>query len=137
MKLSRFRPVFQVAAVAALVGAAPGCTDFSTTPQSLGRVTVAVTDQDNAGVPNLIADLLLADRVTVWRSIRTSANGTGEFGQPDGGVKSQQYLVRLILAGTNYSLASGEANDKPVTVVIGQTHPVTFKVVRSGATPPP
>lgn len=112
-----------------------GCTDFSTTPDSLGRVTVSVTDQNNAGVPNLVVDLLMADRSTIWRSLRTSSDGSGEFGKPDGGVISQTYIVRVALAG-QYQLAAGETNDKPVQVVIGQIHPVTFKVVKGAITPP-
>jgi hypothetical protein len=117
-----------VAIVAAVIG---GCTDFSTTPVSLGRVTVAVTDQNNQGVPQLVTDLMLTDRSTIWRSIRTSSNGTGEFGTADGGVIPQQYIVRLTTTGTEYSLAEGETNDKPVTVIVGQIHPVTFKVKKN------
>jgi len=115
------------------IGAAlfAGCTDFSTTPVNLGRVTVTVTDQNNQGVGQLVTDLMLTDRATIWRSIRTSSAGTGEFGTADGGVIPQQYIVRLITAGTEYSLADGETNDKPVTVIVGQIHPVTFKVKKN------
>ena len=123
--LSITRRALLIAGVATLIGA---CTDFSTTPVSLGRVTVTVTDQNNQGVGQLVADLMLTDRATLWRSIRTSSSGTGEFGTADGGVIPQQYIVRLIVAGTEYSLADGETNDKPVTVIVGQIHPVTFKV---------
>ena len=126
-----------LAVAGVLAGASAGCTDFSTTPVSLGRVTVSVTDQNNAGVGLIAVDLMLPDRATIWRSLRTSADGTGEFGQADGGVKSQTYIVRL-LPNTDYLLAEGETNDKPVAVVIGQTHPVTFKVVkRQVGTGPP
>ena len=114
---------------AVLFAAAAGCTDFSTTPASLGRVIVTVKDQNNAPVPQIIVDLLLTDRITVWRSIRTSTDGTGEFGKPDGGVKSQIYIVRLTPTG-QYQLAADETNDKPVTVVIGQTHEVSFRMVK-------
>ena len=46
------------------------------------------------------------------------------------------YVVRLH-TNNEYQLAENETNDKPVTVVIGQTHPVTFKVVKRqvGGTP--
>ncbi len=123
-------------ALAGLVAGFAGCTDFSTTPDTLGRVTVSVTDQNNAGVPNLVVDLVLQDRSTIWRTLRTSSDGTGEFGKPDGGVISQTYIVRLALAG-QYKLADLETNDKPVQVVIGQIHPITFKVAKLATTPPP
>jgi hypothetical protein len=116
-------------AIAAVLAASAACTDFSTTPASLGRVTVGVTDQNNAPVPQIVVDLLLPDRVTIWRSLRTSVDGTGEFGKPDGGVKSQTYVVRVTEDG-QYRLADGETNDKPVTVVIGQTHDVKFRMVK-------
>jgi hypothetical protein len=115
-----------VAAAAVLTLGA--CTDFSTTPDvPLGRVTVSVTDENNAGVGQLLVELLRPDRVTIWRSLTTSANGTGEFDTANGGVIPQSYLVRLHL-GSNYLLAEGETNDKPVTVVVGEVHPITFKV---------
>ncbi len=122
-------------AMAGFVAVLAGCTDFSTTPVSLGHVTVSVTDQNNAGVPNLVVDLLLQDRSTIWRSLRTSSDGSGEFGKPDGGVISQVYIVRLALSG-QFQLAANETNDKPVQVVIGQVHPVTFKVVKGVVTGP-
>lgn len=123
------------ASVACLIAAAlVACTDFSTTPASLGRVTVAVTDDSNQPVPNTIVDLLLLDR-TGWRSLRTAADGTGEFGKSDGGVISQMYIVR-ITPDVGYTLADDDTNDKPVTVVIGQTHHVTFKLVKRVVSPP-
>ena len=136
MKLDGFFPMKRLAIAGALVGALSGCTDFSTTPVSLGRVTVSVTDQNNAGVGLIAVDLMLTDKVTIWRSLRTTTDGTGEFGKPDGGVKSQMYIVRL-QTNTEYELAADETNDKPVTVVIGQTHPVTFKVRRRQVGGPP
>ena len=122
--------------LAVVLAVASGCTDFSTTPVSLGRVTVAVKDQNNAGVPLIAVDLMLPDRITVWRGLRTSTDGTGEFGKDDGGVKSQIYVVRIIEQG-DYSLAPGETNDKPVTVVIGQTHHVTFSMQKRTIGGPP
>ena len=129
MKLYGFFSMKRIVIAGALIGALAGCTDFSTTPVSLGRVTVSVTDANNAGVGLMAVDLMLTDKLTLWRSLRTSADGTGEFGKPDGGVKSQMYIVRL-QTNNEYQLAENETNDKPVTVVIGQTHPVTFKVVK-------
>jgi len=135
MNLPGFSAIRRIAVVGAVAAAVAGCTDFSTTPAALGRVTVAVTDQNNAPVPNLIVDLLMQDRTTIWRSLRTSQDGTGEFGKEDGGVISQGYIVRLTPEG-QFQLADDETNDKPVTVVIGQVHPVTFKVVRGAIGPP-
>lgn len=129
MKLNGLFSMKRLAIAGALVSALAGCTDFSTTPVSLGRVTVSVTDANNAGVGLIAVDLLLTDKLTIWRSLRTTTDGTGEFGKPDGGVKSQMYIVRL-QTNNEYQLAENETNDKPVTVVIGQTHPVTFKVVK-------
>ena len=136
MKLISYFMMKRLAMAGALVGVLAGCTDFSTTPASLGRVTVSVTDANNAGVGLIGVDLLLTDKLTIWRSLRTSADGTGEFGKPDGGVKSQMYIVRL-QENTDYDLADGETNDKPVTVVIGQTHPVSFKVKKKQVSPNP
>lgn len=136
MKVNGFLSMKRLAIAGALVGALAGCTDFSTTPVSLGRVTVSVTDENNAGVGLIGVDLMLTDRLTIWRSLRTSADGTGEFGKQDGGVKSQMYIVRL-QTSTEYQLAASETNDKPVTVEMGQTHPVTFKVVKRQVPGPP
>jgi hypothetical protein len=136
MNLPGSAAIRRIAVAAAVTSVFAGCTDFSTTPASLGRVMVSVTDQNNAPAPNLIVDLLLQDRTTIWRSLRTSQDGTGEFGKSDGGVISQVYIVRLTPEG-QFSLAENETNDKPVTVVIGQTHNVSFKVVRGAVGPPP
>jgi hypothetical protein len=119
---------------AALAGAAmvafSSCTDFSSAPEvPLGRVTVAVTDENNAGVGGLLVQLLRPDRVTIWRSVTTSSNGTGEFDTANGGVIPQSYIVRLNL-GNDWLLQENETNDKPLTVVVDQIHPVTFKVKR-------
>ena len=128
MRFVRQHAVRRVVVAAAAVFTLGACTDFSTTPDvPLGRVTVSVTDENNAGVGQLLVELLRPDRVTIWRSLTTNSNGTGEFDTANGGVIPQQYLVRLHL-GSNYLLAEGETNDKPVTVVVGEVHPITFKV---------
>ena len=119
---------FKVAFAGAAALVVSACTDFSTTPDvPLGRVTVAVTDESNAGVGGLLVQLLRPDRVTIWRSVTTSSNGTGEFDTANGGVIPQSYIVRLNL-GNDWLLQEGETNDKPLTVVVDQIHPVTFKV---------
>lgn len=130
MRLARRSALKRAVAAGVALFALSSCTDFSTTPDvPLGRVTVTVTDENNAGVRNLLVDLLRPDRATIWRSLTTNANGTGEFDTANGGVIPQSYIVRLH-HGLEYLLAEGETNDKPVTVVVGQIHPITFKVVK-------
>ena len=91
------RALLAVAAVCAV----SACTDLSSGPDvPVGRVTVSVTDGNNAGVGQLLVQLMRPDRVTVWRSLTTSANGTGEFDTANGGVIPQAYLVRLNLGAT-------------------------------------
>jgi hypothetical protein len=122
------RSALKIALAGAVVAAFGGCTDLSTNPDvPLGRVTVAVTDETNAGVGGLLVELLRPDRITIWRSVTTNSNGTGEFDTANGGVIPQSYIVRLNL-GTQWLLHEGETNDKPVTVVVDQIHPITFKV---------
>lgn len=128
MRLIRSTVILRASVACLITAAVAACSDFSTTPVSLGRVTVAVTDDSNQPVPNTTVDLLLPDR-TGWRSLRTSADGTGEFGKADGGVVSQMYIVR-ITPDVGYTLSSSDTNDKPVTVVIGQTRHVTFNLVK-------
>ncbi len=109
--------------------AVSACTDFSSPPPSLGHATITVVDSaTNGGVANIAATLYLNDRATAWAALRTTANGTGEFRPGDGGVIPQTYIVRLDLAGSGYSLAVGETNDKPLQVTIGATTNVSFKL---------
>jgi len=128
------RKVFGAAVALFLVSAAvSACTDFSSPPVSLGHATISVVDSaTNVGVPNLVATLYLNDRTTAWASLRTSSNGTGEFRPGDGGVIPQTYIVRLDLAGSGYSLAVGETNDKPLQVLVGATTNVNFKLHKTG-----
>ena len=120
---------FVSAALMVAVAAIVACTDFSSPPPSLGHATITVVDSaNNAGVGNIQADLYLNDRTTQWASLRTSSNGSGEFRPGDGGVIPQTYIVRLVLAGSGYTLAGGETNDKPLQVVIGSTATVNFKL---------
>ena len=129
------RKVFgAIAALFVVSLAVSACTDFSSPPPSLGHATISVVDSaTNAGVPNLAATLYLNDRTTAWASLRTSANGTGEFRPGDGGVIPQTYIVRLDLTGSGYTLAAGETNDKPLQVIIGSTRDVNFKLHKVGA----
>jgi hypothetical protein len=131
------RSIRHLAFAGALAAGFAGCTDFSTTPDSLGHVTVSVTNQNNVGVQGLVVDLLMQDKLTVWRSIRTGSNGGGEFGAADGGVIAQVYYVRLD-PGVDYEIAPPDTNDKPVVVVIGQSYAITFKVrpKQTGGGPP-
>ena len=131
------RSMFSRAAIVGLLAAAlSGCTDFSTTPESLGRVTVSVKDQNNAGVFGQTVNLIRKSPNELWRSFITSQDGTGEFGKADGGVISQEYIVRLVPTA-DYTLDPTDSNDKPLTVVVGQIHPITFKVVKREIGQPP
>jgi hypothetical protein len=113
-----------------------GCTDFSSPPDALGRLLVSVKDDAGAGVPNVAVDLYLNDRVTQWAGLITSADGSGEFRAKDGGLIPQTYIVRIVISG-NYTLADGETVDKPITVVIGQTLTVNYKLVKKVVGGPP
>ncbi|HVF41129.1 MAG TPA: hypothetical protein VM939_14600 [Gemmatimonadaceae bacterium] len=117
--------------------AASACTDFSSAPPSLGRVQVKVQATDQSGISQIPVDLLLPNKITVWRAALTTTDGSAEFAEAEGGVIPQQYVVRILLAGKGYELAADEINDKPVTVQIGATQIVTFRLRRTGATPPP
>lgn len=137
MRLSRPFITRRSVVLAAALFAIGACTDFSSPPPSLGKVLVQLTDETNAGVGGIAVDLLLNDRTTMWRSLRTSSNGSGEFGASDGGVIPQTYIVRVLLTGEQYTLATGETNDKPIQVVIGQTQTVNFKLAKRTVGGPP
>ncbi len=112
------------------------CGNLAAPAPPLGRATVLVVDSaSNVGVGNVLMTLFTTSG-TAWAQLRTSADGTGEFRSGDGGVIIQGYKVRMEIP-TGYSLANGETNDKPLTVVIGQTTTTTFKLHRGTVAPPP
>ena len=118
----------------AIVAVSSGACLDSTSNIPLGRIQVSVKDATGAGAGGIVVDLIRG--TTLWASLYTSANGSGEFRQNDGGVLPDSYTVqiRLDLGGaTNYSLAADETATKPAVVVVDQTTTVSFKVdKRSG-----
>lgn len=114
-----------------------GCTDFSSTPQVLGHLIVTAKDNSGAPVPNMNFTALLSDRIQEWAKVTTGASGSGEFRVNDGGILPQTYIVRFDATNAGYVLNDGETNDKPITVVIGQTQTITFtlKKVTPGGGP--
>jgi hypothetical protein len=134
MRLLRSRLVLAPVLLALL--SAAGCNSSSATDNIvLGQVQVSVTDAGGNPVSGLNVDLLLTDKATVWRRSLTSADGKAEFGAAEGGVILQNYIVRLTL-GIQYSLATNETNDKPVTPVADQLTTVEFHVVKTTVVPP-
>jgi hypothetical protein len=119
-----------IAAVAAIVFT--GCTDFSSTPDVLGHLIVTAKDASGAPVANINFTALLSDRVQEWAKVTTGASGSAEFREKDGGILPQTYIVRFDATNGNYTLNDGETNDKPITVVLGQTQTVTFTLKKLG-----
>ena len=136
MHQTRSRATRRLVLFSVAVLALGACTDFSSPPPSLGRVTVKVTAANETGVQGLPVDLLLPNKTTVWRAALTTTDGTAEFAEAEGGVIPQNYIVRLTFGGKAYVLAADDTNDKPVTAVIGATQIVTFRIVRVGGTTP-
>ena len=136
MKLpgSRFtRRGLLLAAIAAIVYT--GCTDFSSPPEVLGHLIVTAKDESGAPVAGAKFTALLADRTTAWGVATTGATGSGEFREADGGILPQTYIVRFDRTTQGYSLPSTETDDKPITVVIGQTQTVSFTLHKGSLTP--
>ncbi len=113
---------------AAVIG---GCSsDTTTVPEEVGRVIVTIKDDNNAPVSGILVDLFLTtNSISPWAAASTNASGTAEFGASAGGVKPQAYIVRVISL-TSYTLAAGETNNKPVTVVANATQTVTFTLAK-------
>ena len=121
------KKLFLLIAAAAFVGCDSGS---STEPAQLGRVTVSVKDDTNAPVNAILVNLYKTGSLSSpWAATTTNTSGTGEFSASAGGVKAQSYIVHVVLP-TNYTLAAGETNDKPLTVVATQTQSVSFTLTR-------
>lgn len=99
-----------------------------------GRLQVLVEDTNGDPVPNIRADLLLDDKITVWRTTTTGADGRAEFDASAGGVVIQGYYVRLILT-PDWNMASGEPNDKAVIPSGGAVLVVRFRIARVAPVP--
>lgn len=99
-----------------------------------GRLQVLVEDTAGSPVPNIRADLLLDDKITVWRTATTGADGRAEFDANAGGVTIQGYYVRLILT-PDWNMAPGEPNDKAVIPSGGSVLMVRFRIARVAPVP--
>ena len=99
-----------------------------------GRLQVLVEDTAGDPVPNIRADLLLEDKITVWRTTTTGADGRAEFDRDAGGVTIQGYYVRLILT-PDWNLAPGEPNDKAVIPNGGSVLVVRFRIAKVAPVP--
>jgi hypothetical protein len=129
LRQSLLRQPLVLLAAAAIVG---GCSDSSSPGEQVetGRVIVTIKDDQNAPVSGILVYLFAtSNKNTPWAATTTTSSGSGEFSASLGGVKVQSYVVRVISL-TNYSLATGEVNDKPITVVANQTQTVSFTLVR-------
>jgi len=129
---NRCRSFLKRAALLAIVATAiGGCSSGSSSePDQIGRVTVTVKDDANTPLSGILVNLYVSgSTATPWAATTTGANGTGEFSPDAGGVKAQSYIARVMTL-TNYNLATGETNNKPVTVVVGQTATVTFTLTK-------
>jgi hypothetical protein len=96
---------------------------------STGRLQILVEDVNGDPVPNINADLLLEDKITVWRSTTTGTDGKAEFDAEAGGVAIQGYYVRLILT-PDWNMAPGEPNDKAVIPNGGSVIVVRFRIAK-------
>jgi hypothetical protein len=118
-----------IASILMLIGIS-ACSNLGAPPPPLGHLQVFVTDSATGlGVGGLPMQLFVGSiSGQEWAELRTSTDGTGEFRPGDGGLIIQPYVVHLDLSSSNYALAAGETNNKPVTVLVGQTVTVTFKL---------
>ena len=132
MGLFSLRVTRRSAVVAALAGLAfVGCTDFSSPPAQLGHLIVNAKDESGTALAGINFTALLADRSTEWAKVTTGTTGSAEFRASDGGILPQTYIVRFDAQNAGYALATGETNDKPIQVVLGQTQTVNFTVKKT------
>jgi len=103
----------------------------------LGRLSVRVVDESDVGVQGVAVDLhkYVDGGSLLWRASSTGSNGIAVLGASDGGVIEGDYFIRIKLITTGYQLATGETNDRPVTVEEGDDVVVTFHVVSAGPNP--
>ena len=123
-----FRRHFTLLPAFGLLLGAVSCNGTTTSP--LGRLSAKVIDANNAGVQGVLLDLYKVEGggSILWRASISSSDGTGEFGASDGGVITGEYFIRVSFV-TQYELAPGESNDRPVTVNEGDNIVVTVRVV--------
>ena len=117
----------RLATVSALSVFAVGCNDTSAPVYAIGDVVVVVTDANGAPADQVRMNLMLPDKVTLWRIAVTGSDGKARFGTEDGGVLVQDYLVFFPIQ-SQWTLGAGETNYKPVKAVENQTVTVQFKV---------
>ena len=134
MHLIRSRFVSGVTLLAAVSLFGAGCNSTTAAGYAIGNVAVVVTDVNGAPVGQVKLNLMLTDKATLWRTAVTGTDGKAEFGTAEGGVLVQNYLV-FFPANSQYTLAPGETNYKPVTAVQNQTVTVQIKVAKIEITP--
>lgn len=128
MKVSRL----MIAAALVAVSSPLACGD-STSATPVGKLSVQVVDANGTGIQLVGVDLYKAigTSVVLWRAARTSSDGIALFGETDGGIAEGDYYVHVSFI-TNFALAPGETNDKPVTVRGGDDLVVTFHAEAKG-----
>jgi 5-hydroxyisourate hydrolase-like protein (transthyretin family) len=128
------RPHVNSLIAVALLVAGVGCNE-ATSAFPLGKLSAQVVDAANAPVQGVAADLykLIDGSPVLWRESSTSGDGIAVFGATDGGVVTGDYYVHVSFIN-GYQLASGETNDKTVTVTDGSDNVVTFHAVSTGPT---
>ena len=119
--------VARLVCLSALLPLVVACNDTSAPQFALGNVTAVVVDTNGSPVEQVQVNLMLPDKATLWRTAVTGSDGKAIFGSGEGGVLVQDYLV-FFPSSVQWSLASGETNYKPVTVVQNQTVTVQFRV---------
>ena len=130
MKGTRLRIVAVAAFACVLVSLA--CGD-STAVSAVGKLSAQVVDANNVGIQGANADLykVVGGGALLWRASSTSSNGIAVFGASEGGVVAGDYYIHVSFI-TNNQLATGETNDKQVTVKEGDDLVVTFHAISVG-----